>query len=135
MTNIPQNVINKQIYIKAREKIKKRVKVWPSAYASGQLVIEYKKMGGKYKGLKKGNLDRWFQEKWVDLSRPKKGGGYHSCGRDKSSVRNYPYCRPSIRVNSKTPMTVDELITKYGKEKIKKLVAKKQKFPKEKNFF
>ena len=31
-----------------RKKVKKRVDVWPSAYASGQLVQEYKRMGGRY---------------------------------------------------------------------------------------
>ena len=26
-------------------------------------------------------LTTWFKENWVDLSRPKKGGGFMSCGR------------------------------------------------------
>ena len=30
-------------------KVKSRYTKWPSAYASGQLVQQYKRMGGKYK--------------------------------------------------------------------------------------
>mgnify|MGYP001369725066 CR=1 FL=1 len=30
-------------------KVKSRYKVWPSAYASGYLVKEYKRRGGKYR--------------------------------------------------------------------------------------
>ena len=37
------------LYAKAKAIVKKRGKKWPSAYASGQLVQQYKRMGGKYK--------------------------------------------------------------------------------------
>lgn len=40
--------LNKALYAKAKAKVKARVAKWPSAYASGQLVQEYKRMGGKY---------------------------------------------------------------------------------------
>ena len=40
---------NPKLYARARAIVKARVKKWPSAYASGQLVQQYKKMGGKYK--------------------------------------------------------------------------------------
>jgi len=40
---------NPKLYARARAMVKARVKKWPSAYASGQLVQQYKKMGGKYK--------------------------------------------------------------------------------------
>ena len=26
-------------------------------------------------------LKKWFQEDWVDIGAPKKGGGYKKCGR------------------------------------------------------
>lgn len=38
-----------KLYARARAIVKARVKKWPSAYASGQLVQQYKRMGGKYK--------------------------------------------------------------------------------------
>mgnify|MGYP000238280402 FL=1 len=51
--NIPDNVANPAIYRKAKAKMKAKFDVTPSAYASGYLVQEYKRMGGKYKGAKK----------------------------------------------------------------------------------
>ena len=30
------------------------------------------------------SLKKWFKEEWVDISRPKKGGGYAKCGRGKA---------------------------------------------------
>lgn len=45
---------------------------------------------------KYGGLDKWFSENWVDLSRPKKGGGYEPCGRPKAGdAKNYPKCLPA----------------------------------------
>jgi hypothetical protein len=41
-------------------------------------------------------LKKWFQEKWVDIGSPKKGGQYQECGRKSasSSKRKYPKCVP-----------------------------------------
>ena len=39
---------DKKLYSKVLNSVKSRVKVWPSAYASGQVVRQYKKEGGKY---------------------------------------------------------------------------------------
>lgn len=125
---LDKKIVDKALYMKARDKVKKRVKVWPSAYASGQVVTEYKKMGGKYKGQKsldKG-IDRWFEEEWVNVCKPKKGGKYQPCGREQSKVRAYPYCRPLKRVNKGTPKTVGELVDKHGKEYLDKLCKKKR---------
>ena len=83
--------LNKALYNKIKNKVKKSSKVWPSAYASGQLVRQYKAKGGKYKcsfgklkcsfgklkcsfGKLKcsfGSIDRWFKEKWVNVCKPK----------------------------------------------------------------
>jgi hypothetical protein len=118
---------NKRLYNSIKTKIKKRSKVWPSAYASGQLVREYKSRGGKY-NCSFGSLDRWFKEKWVNVCKPK-GNGYESCGRKKSSWKNYPYCRPLKRINSSTPKTVREI----GKSKIREMCKKKRKNPRKKH--
>ena len=40
---------NPSLYARAKAIVKARVKKLPSAYASGQLVQQYKRMGGKYK--------------------------------------------------------------------------------------
>jgi hypothetical protein len=45
----------------------------------------------------KKNLDTWFRERWVDISRPKKGGGYEPCGRRDASTGKYPKCVPASR--------------------------------------
>ena len=73
-----------------------------------------------------GGLTRWFEEKWVNVCK-KRNGKYVSCGRKKASGKKYPYCRPLKRVNSRTPMTVGEMIKKHGKSKIKKMCKKKSK--------
>ena len=46
--NVPDNVLDPLIYLAAKNEVKGRVAVWPSAYASGQLVQEYKRRGGRY---------------------------------------------------------------------------------------
>ena len=38
-------------------------------------------------------LDKWFNQKWVDI-RSKKNGMYQPCGRQKGSSRKYPKCVP-----------------------------------------
>ena len=45
----------------------------------------------------RGGLTKWFKENWVDISRPKKGGGYKPCGRKTSKKGKYPKCVPASR--------------------------------------
>jgi len=49
--------------------------------------------------MSKGGLKKWFSEKWVDISAPKKGGGYKECGRKSASgsKRGYPKCVPAAK--------------------------------------
>jgi hypothetical protein len=119
---IPSNVVNKVLYASIKAKIKRSIKGrrW-GAYDSGRLVREYKAKGGKYRGSKgKTDLSRWYKEKWVDACAwPKR----KPCGRKtKSSIA---YCRPSKRVDSKTPKLVQQLT----KAQIKSRCAKKKKSP------
>ena len=51
----------------------------------------------------KGGLTKWFKERWVDISRPKKGGGYMPCGRKKASSKKYPKCVPASKAARMTP--------------------------------
>ena len=53
VTTVPSNVVDKKIYIAAKKFVKKKAKVWPSAYASGQVVQEYKRRGGRYRRARK----------------------------------------------------------------------------------
>ena len=118
-------------YAKAVALVKGRVARWPSAYASGMVVVEYKRtMAAKglpaYSdaGVKRRStrLRRWFREEWIDVrtgqpcgAAPGKGAYYPLC-RTGSCPRAapgkgsyYPLCRPSKRVSKATPVTASEL--------------------------
>jgi hypothetical protein len=45
-------------------------------------------------------LGEWFEEKWVDISRPKKGGGFEPCGREDAESGKYPKCVPASKAAS-----------------------------------
>ena len=47
-SDVPDDVLDEALYRRAKEIVKGRVSKWPSAYASGQLVQQYKRMGGRY---------------------------------------------------------------------------------------
>jgi len=119
---------NKKLYNQIKSEAKKKFKTWPSAYGSAWLVKEYKKRGGTYSGKKSKNtgISRWMEEKWINVCKlPKK----IPCGRPKVSIGNwkkkYPYCRPSIKISSKTPV----LASKLSKKEIKKKCSIKRKSP------
>lgn len=52
------------------------------------------------------SLTRWFGERWVDLGRPKSGGGYEECGRGDASKSAYPKCVPAARAAKMTSAEV-----------------------------
>jgi len=54
--DVPENVANPSLYRKAKAKAKRKFDVYPSAYANGWMVQEYKRMGGKYKGATGGSV-------------------------------------------------------------------------------
>lgn len=74
------------------------------------------------------NLNRWFKEKWVDVSRRDKDGKHPPCGRKKAktSSKGYPKCRPSVKVSSKTPKTSGSMTSGQKRAATKRKRAKKQ---------
>ena len=75
----------------------------PSAYKSGYIVKKYKEMGGTFENDgKEKPLKRWFKEKWEDIG-----------------SKDYPVYRPTKRINSKTPLTLNEIDKDNLKEQIK----------------
>jgi hypothetical protein len=56
------------------------------------------------KGMKSGGLNKWFDEKWVDIGSKKPGGGYKECGRKSASgsKRKYPKCVPAAKASRMT---------------------------------
>ena len=131
---IPDNVIDKKLYERIKKKLKKRLdeegKRW-NAYTSGQLVQEYKRMGGKYRDTNDEKcLKRWFDEEWINVCEYNKGK-IVPCGRKSAdNLKNFPYCRPLIRVNKNSPKSVKELSTKERKS----LCKEKRKSPLNKVF-
>ena len=73
------------------------------------------------------NLNRWFKEKWVDVSRTK-DGKHPPCGRSKGKLsgKGYPKCRPSIKVSSKTPKTSGSMSSGQKQAATKRKRSKKQ---------
>ena len=74
------------------------------------------------------NLNRWFKEKWVDVSRKDKDGKHPPCCRSKAKKgrKGYPKCRPSVRVSSKTPKTSGEMTSGQKRAATKRKRAKRQ---------
>jgi len=80
-----------------------------------------------YDAIRK-NLNRWFKEKWVDVSRTGKDGKHPPCGRSKAktSSKGYPKCRPSVKVSSKTPKTSGSMTSGQKRAATKRKRSKKQ---------
>jgi ribosomal protein L44E len=76
----------------------------------------------------KEDLNRWFKEKWVDVSKKVKGK-HPPCGRKKAEDGSYPKCRPSKKVSKETPKTVKS----YSKEEKKSMTGQKRRAEKEHN--
>ena len=75
------------------------------------------------------NLNRWFKEKWVDVSRKDPKTGKHPpCGRGKAKLsgKGYPKCRPSVKVSDKTPKTSGSMSTGQKRAATRRKRAKKQ---------
>ena len=79
-----------------------------------------------------GGLTKWFKkEKWVDISAPKKSGGYEKCGRSKAkgSKRGYPKCVPSAKAKSMTKSQIRSAVKRKRanpKGKVKTIVRKRK---------
>ena len=122
--------VDSKLYQYIKSLADKKFKSKTGIYKSSWIVKEYKRLGGEYEGNKpkKTGLKRWYKEKWIDLNRPikDKNGkiiGYEECGRKSQTKGKYPLCRPSIKVNSKTPRTYKEI----SKKSIQKAKLQKSK--------
>ena len=100
-----------------------------SAYKSMFIAKKYREFGGKYKDDtkkdKSKSTSRWLREKWVQVESYLKDNKKIACGSEKAG--DIHSCRPSVRVNKQTPITIEELIQLHGKPKLFKLVKEKQK--------
>lgn len=88
--------LDPKLYERARRAVD-RVYKKPSAFRSGAIVKLYKRLGGRYADdHHPKNLARWFKEKWQDVNPLK-------------TKTSYPVFRPTVRVSSRTPLTVHEV--------------------------
>lgn len=67
------------------------------------------------------DLNRWFKEKWVDVSKKVKGK-HPPCGRKNAEDKSYPKCRPSKKVSKETPKTAGS----FSKEDKKSMSSQKR---------
>lgn len=58
------------------------------------------------------SLKQWFKEKWVDISRPKKGGGFEPCGRDDAAKGEYPKCVPASKASKMSAEDIRSAISR-----------------------
>jgi hypothetical protein len=54
-----------------------------------------------------GGLDKWYKEKWVDISKTNPDGSHPPCGRTDTSKGGYPKCR-KVRVAAKMTKKEEE---------------------------
>lgn len=126
--NIPENIINKKLYQKAKEEADEKYKR-AGLYKSAFIQKRYQELGGKYKGDKpESKTELWFSQKWIDMEQYIKGKKVE-CGRNKNEMRKFPLCRPLFK-KGQSILTADEVIKKHGKEKIKKMIKEKRANPK-----
>lgn len=81
------------------KKVKAQYDVFPSARAS-QAIAKCRKASGNVRKTSEGtSLKRWEKEKWTDTrtGKPCGAGGKNE------------YCRPKVKVSSKTPKTISEI--------------------------
>tara|TARA_R100000951_G_scaffold12156_1_gene9842 strand:- start:104 stop:526 length:423 start_codon:yes stop_codon:yes gene_type:complete len=122
MDSVPDNIVNPAIYKKAKQKADSVYKRH-SAYKSMYIQKTYQDMGGKYKGKKntKG-VTRWNREKWIQVVPFLVEGKKVVCGEGDGAKG----CRPSVRVDKDTPITLPELVKKHGKKALVDLAKKKK---------
>jgi phage-related protein (TIGR01555 family) len=100
---------DKELHSRAVSAAKAKFKVWPSAYASGYVVQQYKQMYKKKHGSLSGafksdegelhadDLDKWFKEKWVRIGA--NGEILGPCGA-REEKEGKPKCLPQAKAQA-----------------------------------
>ena len=116
--------LDSKLYAVSKKHVNKIYGTTTSAYRSMAIVKEYKKRGGKYVSKKNDSgVTKWLKEKWIVVM-DYLNGKTTACGTIK---RRKHACRPSIRVNPSTPVTIQEFIQLHGRKKTKRLASSKEK--------
>jgi len=93
---------DKALHARAVAAAKRKFRVWPSAYASGYVVQQYKRLykekHGSMSGAFRGDdLGKWFNQKWVRITSTGKIAG--PCG-GRSSKEGKPKCLPKAKAQA-----------------------------------
>ena len=66
------------------------------------------------------SLKKWFEQDWVDIGAPKKGGGFAKCGRTKLKAdrkRKYPKCVPAAKARRMTKSQIKSAVSRKRAKK------------------
>lgn len=132
--NVPDNILNIKLYKQVKNEARAKYKRFPSAYASGWIVKTYKERGGRYKPERKtrkepkpAGLNKWFRiEKWVQVLPYLEEDKIVECGSPAEKVKA---CRPLVRANASTPLTISELLELHGRERLIQIAKRKEENP------
>ena len=116
-----ENAKDKALYKRVVREAKKKFDVFPSAYASMWVQAEYQRRGGEYTKKETGLKD-WRTEKWIQLLPLLQDGKIVDCGDDNKETKA---CRPTVRVNKDTTITIQELLELHSVEDLIKAAEKK----------
>ena len=117
-------ILDPKLYAQSKRRINEIYGTSTSAYRSMAIVKDYKKHGGRYTPRIKGKaqgVSKWLLEKWVVVI-DFLNGKSTTCGTVK---RRRHACRPSVKVDRKTPVTIQEVIQTHGRRKVASLALSK----------
>lgn len=112
---------DKELHGRAVAAAKSKFKVWPSAYASGYVVQQYKRMykekhgstSGAFKGddgeINGDDLDKWFKEKWVRIGA--NGEIMGPCGA-REEKEGKPKCLPQAQAQALSKEERQTIVTR-----------------------
>lgn len=118
-------------YLFIADKIYKRKGLYRSAYALRKALEgdeEFRMKYEKWLKTKKSPISgqrRWFMEKWISVKPYILENKIVQCG-DRGENEDFPACRPLIRINKNTPITIKEVLKKSSKEGILREIRKKE---------
>ena len=115
---------NPKLYEEVKEDVYEKIPQH-SLYRSAQLVKEYKKRGGKYKGSNKDNIGKWFKQDWISLNDFVRGD-IRECGDSKADEYNEKVvCRPIKIAKNLTDKQIQKLIDTKTKNPDKQVLSEK----------
>jgi hypothetical protein len=125
--DIPDNVLNPVLYRKAKTEADVKY-ARAGLYRSAWMVKRYTELGGKYSGKPSSQgIKRWLdKEEWISVIPYLRDRKIVKCG---SADGELIACRPMVRANDKTPITLPELLKIHTKDKLLKLAGEKDKNP------